>query len=185
MSLSTGPRRPKLPTLRQIRRGGLYWRVAEPDWPNPLDGTYAATKGGRWNPPGSFAVVYLNASRAVAQAYVRRKYRDLPYGPESLEPAEAPILVETEVPADDFVDIITNEGCRASGLPSSYPTDKGIEVPWSRCRPIGVRAWDEGRPGIACRSAASGGPPYAEELAWFERARKLAVLRTHRFEDWF
>lgn len=185
MSLSTGPRRPSRLSLRRVRRGGGYVRVADPSWSDPLDGSYAAKNGGRWNPPGSFGVVYLNANWDVARANVRRKFRGLPYGPESLEPLEAPILVETEIAVDDYVDIITDDGCKAAGLPTSYPTDGGVEVPRSRCQPIGVSAWDEGAPGIACRSAAWVGPLYAEELAWFERGGSLSIRQTHRFEDWY
>jgi len=70
-------------------------------------------------PRGSFPVVYLNANRDVARANVRRKYRGLPYGPESLDPVEAPILVQTNVAADDFVDIVTDDGCNIAGLPTS------------------------------------------------------------------
>lgn len=160
-------------------------RFADPSWTNPLDGSYARTKGGRWNPPGSFPVVYLNANRDVARANLLRKYRGLPYGPESLDPAEAPVLVETSVTADDFVDIITDDGCTIAGLPNAYPSDGRAEVPWSRCQPVGRRAWDEAALGIACRSAAWGGPPYAEELAWFQRRDKLTVARTYKFEDWY
>jgi RES domain-containing protein len=159
--------------------------VADPTLTNPMDGSFAAQKGGRWNSPGSFGVVYLSANWDVARANVRRKYRGLPYGPESLDPLEAPVLVETDVPVDDYVDIVTDRGCRGAGLPTSYPSDGGLEVPWSRCRPVGIRSWNEGAPGIACRSAAWGGPPYAEELAWFERGRRLSIGRRHQFEDWF
>jgi RES domain-containing protein len=185
VSPSTGPRPRKKSPLRRIRRGGDYVRVADPAWGDPLDGSYAAKKGGRWNPPDSFPVVYLNGDWDVARANVRRKYRGLPYGPESIDPAEAPILVQTNVAMSNFVDIITDVGCEIAGLPTNYPNDDGAEVPWSRCRPVGVRAWEEGAPGIACRSAAVGGPPYAEELAWFEREDKLSVVRTYRFEDWY
>jgi len=48
--------------MRTVERGGPYLRVADPGWEDPLDGSYAANRGGRWNPPESFAVVYLTSS---------------------------------------------------------------------------------------------------------------------------
>ena len=161
-------------------------RVADPDWEDPLDGTYARDAGGRWNPPGSFPVVYLNADERVARANVLQRYRDLPYGPEDLEPALAPDLVSTVVPDIEYVDVVTDAGCVAAGLPASYPVDgSGRKVPWRACRPVGQTAWDAGLPGIACRSAADGAPRDGEELAWFSREARLTPLDRRRFEEWF
>ena len=60
--------------MRHIRRGELYFRVADPNRRNPLDGSYAAKSGGRWNPPNSFPVVYLNRDIRVARANVAGKF---------------------------------------------------------------------------------------------------------------
>ncbi len=168
-----------------LRRGGRYFRVADPTWADPLDGDFSELRGGRWNAPGFFAVVYLGADLAVARANVRRKLAGLPYGPEDLEPEEGPVLVTTGVPIDDYVDVVTDEGCRAAGLPESYPQDEGRIVDWKKCQPIGQEAWEQGRPGIACRSAAPGIGRAGEELAWFQRARSLEAGEIKAFEDWF
>ena len=45
-----------------------------------------AERGGRWNPPESFPVVYLCRSVPVARANVYRKLEGQPYGPEDLRP---------------------------------------------------------------------------------------------------
>lgn len=182
-------------SLRHVRRGGRYHRVADPAWSNPLDGSFARSRGGRWNPPGSFPVVYLNASLEVARANLWRRFRGLPYGPQDLAPEAAPLLVTTEVAKDRYADAVTDEGCRAAGLPASYPwTEDGKPVEWPPCHEIGTRAWAEGEPGIACRSAAtvpaderSGQPERSpgEELAWFQRDGKLALSGVQPFEDWF
>ncbi|MCP3958394.1 MAG: RES family NAD+ phosphorylase [bacterium] len=172
-------------SLRTIERGGRYLRVADPDWRDPLDGSHSERHGGRWNPPGSFPVVYLGASLAVARVNVRRKFAGLPYGPEDVEPDVAPVLVTTDITTGDFVDVVSDEGCRAAGLPESYPRDEGEDVVWERCQPIGQRAWDESFPGIACRSAAPGAGSDDEELAWFQRDRILEAAETMSFEDWF
>jgi RES domain-containing protein len=127
-------------TIQLIRRGGRYFRVADPGWDNPLDGSYALRSGGRWNPPGSFPVVYLNATVDTARANVALRFEGRSYSPEDLDPEEAPTLVTTQVGPDDFVDVVTDEGCLAAGLPRTYPRENGTTIPHSRCQPIGQRA---------------------------------------------
>ncbi len=168
-----------------VRRGGEYFRVADPDWVDPLDGTHSMQRGGRWNAPGSFPVVYLNAAVSTARANVLARLRNQPFAPEDLNPAAAPVLVTTNVASDDFVDVVTDAGCRAAGLPESYPRLNGAIIGHEVCQPIGRRAWDEGRRGIACRSAADGASEADEELAWFDRGTPLAPLRSQAFDEWF
>ena len=169
-----------------VTRGGVYVRVADPDWDDPLSGEFAKARGGRWNAPGSFPVVYLNGDERVARANVLQRFAGLPYGPEDLEPSAAPVLVSTVVPEDGFVDVVSDAGCVAAGLPATYPTgDDGGAVPYEVCRPVGRAAWDAGRPGVACRSAAPAAPPGGEELARFGRGEPLTPLVIRRFPDWF
>jgi len=170
-------------TLPTIGRGGTYHRVADPSWDDPLDGTYAAARGGRWNPPGSFGVLYLNRDVGTARRNVDRLLAGHPYGPEDLDPDEAYILVEVDVPHADHVDVVTDAGCAASGLPASYPRDAdGAVIPHAACRPIGVAAHDAGLPGVACRSAAPGAAAEDEELACFGA---VGERRRRSFDDWY
>ncbi len=172
--------------MRHLRRGGRYLRVADPLWEDPLDGGFAERSGGRWNPPGSFPVVYLSRSLATARANVYRRLVDQPYGPEDLDPASAPVLVATDVPDDLYVDAITTRGLASLRLPESYPLDeRGEPLGRERCQAIGRAAWDAGEPGIACRSAAPNAPHRAEELAFFERGTPLRAEETTPFERWF
>jgi hypothetical protein len=165
--------------MRTIRRGGPYLRVADPDWDDPLDGRYAAERGGRWNPPESFPVVYLTSSVEVARAYVFLKFEDQPYGPEDLR--NGPILVRTRVPEDRYLNAVTEAGLRDVGLPKTYPLDgRRRLIAWPRCQPIGLQAWESGLPGVAARSARAAG----EELAYFGK-RKLRRGAVRRFTDWF
>jgi RES domain len=167
--------------VRTIRRGGPYLRVADPGWDDPLDGRFAAERGGRWNPPESFPVVYLCHSMEVARANVYRKLEGQPFGPEDLRPENGPVLVRTRVPEARYLNAVTDAGLRDLRLPSTYPLDsRRRPVPWRRCQPIGLRAWESGLPGISARSAASAG----EELAYFG-PRKLRRGAVRRFEDWF
>lgn len=173
--------------FRHVERGGRYLRVADPSWVRPLDGRYARDRGGRWNPPGSFAVVYLFQALDVARSFVLGRFEGHPYSAFDLRPEAGPDLVETDVPPDRFVDVVTDDGCRAAGLPTSYPREAdGSTVPHERCRPIGQAAFDQGEPGIACRSATARPNDAGEELAWFDRGpRGLRTRRRRPFPDWF
>jgi hypothetical protein len=167
--------------LRTIKRGGPYLRVADPDWDDPLDGRYAAERGGRWNPPESFPVIYLCRSVEVARANVYRRLEGQPYGPEDLRPEAGPMLVRTRVPEDRYLNLVTDAGCRAAGLPKTYPRDSRRRlISRSRCQPIGLAAWEAGLPGVAARSALVSG----EELAYFGR-RKLRRGAVRLFAEWF
>ena len=146
--------------------------MADPEWDDPLDGRFAAERGGRWNPPESFPVVYLTSSVPVARAYVFQKLEGQPYGPEDLR--TGPVLVRTRVPEDRYVNAVTDAGLRDLGLPKTYPLDS------RRRQPIGMRAWEAGLPGVAARSARAGG----EELAYFGR-RKLRRGAVRAFDQWF
>ena len=173
-------------TLLLVTRGGVYVRVADPDWVDPLSGEYAKARGGRWNAPGALPVVYLNGDERVARANVLQRFAGLPYGPEDLEPSAAPALVSTIVPEDEFVDVVGNAGCATVGLPPTYPVDEdGVPVPHELCQPVGQAAWDADLPGIACRSAAPAAPRGGEEMAWFARSEPLVPLEVRRFTDWF
>jgi RES domain len=162
---------------------GLNLRVADPDWLDPLDPTLAAQPPGqRWNPPG-LPCLYLNADMITARANVNRLYDGLPYGPEDLDPAEAPILIEVSIPRGTAADALGNSGLLDMGLPASYPQDGGAGiVSHAICQPIGRAAFDAGLDGVAARSAAPGGN---RELAWFPRGLVPTTVATMRFEDWW
>ena len=171
--------------MRRVARGGRYVRIADPHWADPLSPEHARRRGGRWNPPGSFGVVYLNASVDLARAQVRHRLEPRGIRPEDLEPDDGPMLVHTRVPDDQYVDAVSAEGLAELGLPATYPVDeRGEAIPHAVCQPIGQAAWDAGERGIACRSAARTAPPGAEELAFFAR-RRLRVQRTERFAYWY
>lgn len=171
--------------MRHVRRGGAYLRVADPSWRDPLSGEYARSRGGRWNAPGAFAVVYLNASLGVARALVRSRLEDRSIRPEDVLPEAGPVLVHTTVPDNAYVNAVTDAGLRALHLPATYPLDdRGRVIPHSVCQTIGRLASDAGEQGIACRSAAKDAPTSEEELAYFGR-QSLRVEDTEQFADWF
>jgi RES domain-containing protein len=172
---------------RHLQQGGRFTRVADPAWADPLDPSYARRKGGRWNPPQSFGVVYLCADVATARANVARLFAGLPYGPEDLEPDRAPQLVEVDLTTESYVDAVTNAGLRALQLPTSYPVEPdGTSVPHRVCQPIGQRLYDAGELGIASRSAAPGAS-HGRELSWFAQPDRPALIvhARRRFETWY
>jgi hypothetical protein len=174
--------------LATIEKGGTWYRVADPDWVDPLDGSYSRAHGGRWNAPGSFDVLYLARDHHCARTYVLHKLEGLPYGPEDLKDDTAPQLVVIEVPDGLYADAISDDGLLQCGLPPSYPLDaSGQPVPWDLCQPVGQRANDEGLDGVACRSASRKAANTDEELAHIPRASRapLRAGTTKSFSDWF
>ena len=171
--------------MRHVARGGRYLRIADPGWRDPLSGEHARRRGGRWNPPESFDVIYLNASPNVARAQVRHRLEPRGIRPEDLDPEQGPLLVHTDIPEDRYVDAVSDRGLAALGLPESYPLDVGgSAIPHGVCQPIGQKAWDAAEPGIACRSAARTAPSGGEELAYFAR-RPLPAQGAERFAEWY
>ena len=171
-----------------VRRAGRWYRLAEPDWSDPLDSGYSKAGGGRWNAPGAFPVLYLNDTAATARLQVLHKLAGLPYAPEDLNPDEQHDLVSVNVPDNAYLDCISDSGLTLLGLPASYPRHaNGRPVSHATCRPVGQQAWDDGLPGIACRSVAGGATRTNEELAFFDRAHQPHPTATARapFADWW
>jgi hypothetical protein len=149
-------------------------------------------RGGRWNAPGTFPVVYLNLDRATARANAKflltKKLSGSFLTVDDLDPSELPVLVTTAVPEDDYVDVVTDDGCSDAGLPVTYPKDSsGAPVGHGPCQAVGLDAWTDGERGIACRSAAEDASINGEELAYFERsgARLTPIPLTEVFADWY
>lgn len=173
-------------TFLHLKRGGEYWRVADPEWADPLDGRPGMARGGRWNAPGSFAAVYLNSNVSLARLFVAHKLGHQPYGPEDIDPDSGPVLVSVDIAEEDFVDLVTSAGCANAGLPESYPINaSGDVIGHETCWPIGQAAWNLGEQGIACRSATRGASESDEDLAWFQRAQPLQGGGVQPFVDWF
>lgn len=183
-------------TFRTTELEGPYFRVASPRWEDPLDGEYPRQRGGRWNPPGSFPVVYLFSAVPLARALVETRFEGHPFDVFDLRPEAHPTLVTAQVPRDDFANLVSNDGLTGAGLPTTYPRDAhGRTVGWSACQPIGTAAWGEGSSGIASRSATAtptatastgaGSGVEGHELAWFQRGTRLAVGDVRFFPEWF
>lgn len=170
-------------SMLTVSIGGSYYRVADPDWADPLDPSFAsAPPGQRWNPAG-LVCLYLNHNKTAARANVMKKFVGLPYGPEDLDPATAPLLLGVDIPEGDAADAYTEAGLAAMGLPTTYPYDSAHNlVPHHVCQPIGRAAYDAGLDGVDCRSAAAD---HSRELAWFPRNRTAAETSRLAFDHWW
>ncbi|HMD03481.1 MAG TPA: RES domain-containing protein [Candidatus Baltobacteraceae bacterium] len=171
--------------MRGIERGGIYYRVCDPTWKNPLDTDYAKRAGGRWNPPGEFGALYLNATIAVAAANARRNFEGEIATLYDLQPEQRPDLVTVDVGEALFVDVVTPQGIRSLRLPASFPESVSHE----RCHVIGRRAYESRRfNGIAYRSNAEATATsfVGEELAVFDRSTALVRKRRRSaFARWY
>jgi RES domain-containing protein len=178
-----------LPLARKdLANGWTWWRIADAGWRDPLDPSFAAERGGRWNPPVSFPTLYLNEDLVTARLNLRTFIAAWPYDPEDLRSDTGPVLVAASLPrAQTVCDAHTPEGLQAAGLPKTYPFDlKGTLVPRERCQSVGATARNEGLRGVRARSArALDGA--GRELAWFPATARSHARRgrTLRFEAWF
>lgn len=168
--------------------GHTWLRIADPAWEDPLDPTFAATHGQRWNPPNSFPVLYLNEDLVTARLNLRQFIAGWPYEPEDLRDDTGPCLVSARLPRAQLVaDLHTREGLAVVGLPATYPLDRNRRlIGHNRCQPVGTEVHRQGLRGLRCRSAR--GPDGAgRELAWFPAtARSLARHEgSTPFEAWF
>lgn len=170
----------------QLSEVWTWWRIAVRDWNNPLDPSYAAEQGGRWNPPASFDTLYLNEDVVTARLNLRAFIASWPYEPEDLRNENGPVLVGARLPRSQFVcDAHTPEGIRAVGLPKTYPYDaRGKAVPHSACQPIGAEVKAAGLRGVRARSAQARDGA-GRELAWFPATARSRARPTKRlpFDD--
>lgn len=186
MSVARPARR--APRKERLPDGHRWLRVADPTWSDPLDPVFAGAAGGRWNPPGSFPVLYLNEDLRTARANLAGFVAGWPYELEDLRADRAPCLVVARLPRSQVVaDAWSAEGLRALGLPVEYPLDAaGHPVPRVRCQPLGAAVHAQGLRGVHCRSArlvdGSG-----RELAWFPASSKsrAVVVDVVPFARWF
>ena len=170
-----------------VRDAHVWWRIADPGWADPLDPGFAQRGGGRWNPPGSFPVLYLNEDAPTARGNLRAFIARWPYEPEDLRDDRRPMLVGCVLPRRQVVcDAHSPAGIRAAGLPDTYPLDEGgAPVPHATCRPVGVRAKAAALRGVRARSAQSRDGT-GRELAWFPASsRSIArLVRKLTFAEW-
>ena len=149
----------------------LWLRVCRPDWADPFDPGFAARRGGRWTPPGSWPTLYLSRDLATARSQVECLLVGTPVEPDDLTD-DAFQLVATRLPRGQVAaDVVTDAGVAAAGLPATYPDDgTGERVAHASCWPVAESAHGAGLDGVECRSAATPRGT-GRELAWWPRGR--------------
>ena len=138
-------RRPR-GSMRTLRRDGTYFRLAEPDWIDPLDASTLSARAA--DGPARRVRCHLpQRQRAHQSATAADNLAGLPYGPEDLDPSEQDDLVTVEVPTRAHFDWISEGVLAAVALPASYPRHcNGGPVTDATCQPIGRRAFDASSP---------------------------------------
>jgi hypothetical protein len=171
-----------------LPEGRIWYRIAEVDWIDPLDPSFAAVVGGRWNPPNSHPTLYFNEDRITARLNLRAFIDGWPYDPEDLLDETGPVLAHATLPTQQRVaDVHSRQGVAAVNLPSTYPVDAGGRlVEHAVCQPIGVEAKEVGLRGVRARSARApdGG---GRELAWFPATKgsRARLRQIQSFETWY
>jgi hypothetical protein len=171
-----------------LPEGRSWWRIAPADEADPLNPEHAIERGGRWSPPGSFPVLYLQEDVVSARIEMQRFADRWPFEPEDLIESGAPVLVEAFLPRQQTAaDAHTPAGVKALGLPASYPYDrKGALVAPETLRPLGSRVRNQGVRGVRSRTA-SPSLGAGRALAWFPAGGRSTARRgrTLSFADWF
>lgn len=176
------------PATEHLAPGHVWLRIADPTWSDPLDPSFAQTRGGRWNPPDSYPTLYLNEDLVTARLNLRGWSQQWPWEPEDLRTENAPVLIHARLPRDQHVaDAHTPAGIAALTLPSSYPLDRtGDLVDHPTCQAIGSQVHGHTIRGIRCRSAQT---PHGagRELAWFPATSRsrATLVKQQRFADWY
>lgn len=174
--------------VERLIDGWIWWLIAGRSWPRPLDPGFAQLRGGRWNRPASFPVLYFNEDMATARLNLRRFIERWPFEPEDLRSDNGPVLIGAALPRhQDVCDAHSPAGVRALGLARTFPHDRaGQLVAHARCQPIGDAVRSRGLRGVRARSAQSTDGA-GRELAWFPATARSVARQTHRyaFDEWY
>ncbi len=109
------------PDTVRLPDGRVWLRLAKPDWADPLDPSHAQQNGGRWNPPGSFATLYLNGDVATARMQIQRMLAGYPVRIEDLDDGAYVLVAATLPGSQTCAEATSPSGLEVLGLPDSYP----------------------------------------------------------------
>ena len=174
------------PVAETLADGHHWLRVADASWTDPLDPSFAAREGGRWNPPGSHPTLYLNEDMQTARSQIVALLHGSPIDPDDLD-SGYDLIVATLPRRQEVADAIDDDGLAGLGLPASYPRYRnGRPIRHDVCQPIGKAVYDAGLRGVHARSAATE-DGLGRELAWFparESSRATMVQRLSYRQWW-
>ncbi len=139
-----------------------------------LSGEGARLTGGRWNPPGSFAVLYLALDIPTAVREFRRLVQKQGLAPEDFLPRD---LLTYDVGLQHVIDLRNDQHARAVGLDGEWLAH---EDP-SRCQQVGEAAHHAGFEGLLAPSAAGSGDVLA---VFLDRTLPDSLLQDVASERW-
>jgi RES domain-containing protein len=151
---------------------GRGWRQLSPRY-DPLSGEGARIQGGRFNPPGSFPVLYICQTRPCAVAELERLGIRQAIDVDGLLPRA---LYRYEISLDAILNLTNNEVRARIGI--------GIDVltgpDRTACQELGSAAHALGAQGISSLSATGVG----DVLAVFIQHVGIGRLEPHLIEEW-
>ena len=159
--------------LDRAAYSGEAFRHIGPQY-NPLSGAGARTHGGRWNPPQSFATLYLGFERATVIAEFGRA---VARSRRSLEDFLPRRFYRYELQLRALLDMRVAENRAAVGLSDDALTADDLRP----CQAVGEAAHHVGREGIVAPSAAGPGTVIA---VFFDRLEADSFVRDLGFELW-
>jgi RES domain-containing protein len=153
---------------RAFRHQAVEWHYSQP-------GAGARTIGGRWNPPNSFATLYLGLSVDVAAAELRRLAERAGRDPADFMPRH---LLEYEVELGAILDLTDTAALDALGLTDAQLRSNDAEV----CQQVGEAAHHLGREGVLAPSVTGSGNVVAVFVERLLPTSRLDVVATTVWE---
>ena len=141
---------------------------------DPLSGEGARLVGGRWNPPGSFAALYLGADVATVVREFERLARKQGRAVDEFLPRD---MFTYELRLQHLIDLRVGEHAAAVGLTPADFADDDL----SRCQLVGEAVHAAGFEGLIAPSATGTGEVLAVFLG---RALPGSVVRAVGSERW-
>lgn len=160
-------------TAPHIAYVGEAFRHMAARWDDPLSGEGARIRGGRFNPPDSFPVLYLCTTRPCTVAELRHLGNRLVIGVEGLLPR---VLYRYEVSLDCVLDLTSVEALDSLGVTTAQIIGADLAIP----RAIGESAHATGSQAIRAPSAAG----VDHVLALFPELLGSGRLVPERLERW-
>jgi RES domain-containing protein len=136
----------QIATARHVAYAGELFRHMAARWDEPLSGEGARIRGGRFNPPDSFPVLYLCTTRPCTVAELRHLGRRQLIGVEGLLPR---VLYRYETSLDRVLDLTSHETLEHLGITEDQVTGSDLILP----RQIGESAHATGSQAIKAPSA--------------------------------
>ena len=152
------------------------YRVLHAGRRDPLDASGSLTGSRRWN-TSAFPALYTCCSENTARAVARDRLSVAATDLEELQVEARPVLFELEWKGE-VVDVASEEGVRAAGLPTAYP----VAIAHADTQARATDWHGIGRQGVVCRSASLMRLGFsnwtADHTSWGEVAVFVAITKS-------